>query len=41
MPPDFVSHSGEFVADVSELGLHNVIGFLATEEDDKFKFYEP
>ena len=41
MPPDFVPHSGEFVADVSELGLHNVIGFLATEGDDKFKFYEP
>ncbi len=41
MPPDFVPHSGEFVADVSELGLHYVTGFLATEGDDSFKFYEP
>ena len=41
MPPDFVPHSGEFVADVSELGLHYVTGFLATEGDDDFKFYEP
>ncbi|GJL77254.1 MAG: hypothetical protein NPINA01_02430 [Nitrospinaceae bacterium] len=40
-PPDFVPHSGEFVADVSELGLHYVTGFLATEGDDSFKFYEP
>ncbi|QPJ62335.1 MAG: cytochrome c [Candidatus Nitronauta litoralis] len=41
MPPDFVPHSGEFVADVSELGLHYVTGFLATEGDEAFKFYEP
>ncbi len=41
MPPDFVPHSGEFVADVSELGLHYVTGFLATEGNDSFKFYEP
>jgi mono/diheme cytochrome c family protein len=41
MPPDFVPHSGEFVADVSELGLHYATGFLATEGDDSFKFYEP
>ena len=40
-PPDFVPHSGEFVADVSELGLHYVTGFLATVGDDSFKFYEP
>ncbi len=40
-PPDFVPHSGEFVADVSELGLHYVTGFLATEGDESFKFYEP
>jgi len=30
-PPDFVPHSGEFVADVSELGLHYITGFIATE----------
>ena len=40
-PPDFVPHSGEFVADVSELGLHYITGFLATVGDDTFKFYEP
>jgi len=40
-PPDFVPHSGEFVADVSALGLHYVTGFIATEGDDSFKFYEP
>ena len=40
-PPDFVPHSGEFVADVSELGLHYVTGYLATIGDDSFKFYEP
>ncbi|MDH3256092.1 MAG: c-type cytochrome [Nitrospinota bacterium] len=40
-PPDFVPHSGEFVADVSELGLHYVTGYLATVGDDSFKFYEP
>ena len=40
-PPDFVPHSGEFVADVSELGLHYISGFIATEGDDSFKFYEP
>lgn len=40
-PPDFVPHSGEFVADVSELGLHYITGFIATEGDDSFKFYEP
>lgn len=40
-PPDFVPHSGEFVADVSELGLYYISGFIATEGDDSFKFYEP
>ncbi len=40
-PPDFVPHSGEFVADVSGLGLHYITGFIATEGDDSFKFYEP
>jgi mono/diheme cytochrome c family protein len=40
-PPDFVPHSGEFVADVSELGLHYITGYLATVGDESFKFYEP
>jgi mono/diheme cytochrome c family protein len=40
-PPDFVPHSGEFVADVSELGLRYITGFIATRGWDEFKFYEP
>jgi mono/diheme cytochrome c family protein len=40
-PPDFVPHSGEFVADVSELGLRYVTGFIMTLGVDDFKFYEP
>ncbi|MGP0565978.1 MULTISPECIES: c-type cytochrome [unclassified Nitrospina] len=40
-PPDFVPHSGEFVADVSGLGLYYITGFLATEGDSDFQFYEP
>lgn len=40
-PPDFVPHSGEFVADVSELGLRYITGFIATTGWDGFKFYEP
>ncbi len=40
-PPDFVPHSGEFVADVSELGLRYITGFIATRGWDEFKYYEP
>jgi len=40
-PPDFVPHSGEFVADVSALGLRYITGFIATRGWDEFKFYEP
>ncbi len=40
-PPDFVPHSGEFVADVSELGLRYVTGFIMTLGVENFKFYEP
>jgi mono/diheme cytochrome c family protein len=40
-PPDFVPHSGEFVADVSELGLRYVTGFIATQGWDDLTFYEP
>lgn len=40
-PPDFVPHSGEFVADVSELGLYYITGFLATAGNPDFEFYEP
>jgi len=40
-PPDFVPHSGEFVGDVSTLGLRYVTGFIATRGWDDFQFYEP
>jgi mono/diheme cytochrome c family protein len=40
-PPDFVPHSGEFVADVSELGLRYVTGFIATRGIEDFPFYQP
>jgi len=40
-PPDFVPHSGEFVGDVSELGLRYVTGFIATRGVDDFPYYEP
>lgn len=40
-PPDFVPHSGEFVADVSELGLRYVTGFIATRGIENFSYYEP
>ena len=40
-PPDFVPHSGEFVGDVSALGLRYVTGFIATRGAKDFPFYEP
>lgn len=40
-PPDYVPHSGEFVGDVSELGLRYVTGFIATRGWDDFPYYEP
>ena len=40
-PPDFVPHSGEFVGDVSALGLRYVTGFIATRGADNFPYYEP
>lgn len=40
-PPDFVPHSGEFEADVSELGLRYVTGYIMTLGVEEFKFYEP
>ncbi|MBK9306998.1 MAG: c-type cytochrome [Nitrospira sp.] len=40
-PPDFVPHSGEFVADVSELGLRYITGYIATRGWNEFTFYEP
>jgi len=40
-PPDFVPHSGEFVADVSLLGLRYITGFIATRGLDDFPYYQP
>ncbi len=40
-PPDYVPHSGEFVGDVSELGLRYVTGYIATRGWDDFQYYEP
>lgn len=40
-PPDYVPHSGEFVGDVSELGLRYVTGFIATRGWEEFPYYEP
>lgn len=40
-PPDFVPHSGEFVGDVSALGLRYVTGFIATRGNEDFSYYEP
>ncbi|GJL67955.1 MAG: hypothetical protein NPIRA06_05900 [Nitrospirales bacterium] len=40
-PPDFVPHSGEFVGDVSALGLRYVTGFIATRGNEDFPYYEP
>jgi len=40
-PPDFVPHSGEFVGDVSALGLRYVTGFIATRGAKDFPYYEP
>lgn len=40
-PPDYVPHSGEFVGDVSALGLRYVTGYIATRGWEDFQYYEP
>lgn len=40
-PPDFVPHSGEYVADVSGLGLRYATGYIALQGHPDFKFFEP
>ncbi len=40
-PQDFTPHSGEFLADASELGLRYIIGYVAIQGLDDFKFYKP
>lgn len=40
-PQDFAPHSGEYLADLSELGGRYIIGYLMTLGIDDYKFYEP
>ncbi len=40
-PPDYVPHSGEYVADVSGLGLRYATGYIALQGNKDFKFFEP
>ncbi len=40
-PQDFTPHSGEFLADASHLGLRYIIGYVAIQGLDDFRFYEP
>lgn len=40
-PQDFTPHSGEFLADASPLGLRYIIGYVAIQGLDDFRFYEP
>lgn len=40
-PQDFTPHSGEFLADVSGLGLHYIVAYVASLGVDNFPFYEP
>ncbi len=40
-PQDFTPHSGEFLADASTLGLRYIIGYVAIQGVDDFRFYEP
>lgn len=40
-PQDFTPHSGEYLADLSGLGVRYVVGYLMTLGNPDFKFYEP
>jgi mono/diheme cytochrome c family protein len=40
-PQDYVPHSGEFLADASELGLRYIIAYVATRGLKDFQYYEP
>ncbi len=40
-PQDFTTHNGEFLADATEPQLRAVIGFLAVQGVNDFKYYEP
>jgi mono/diheme cytochrome c family protein len=40
-PQDFTPHSGEYLADVSGLGLRYIVGYLMTLGVKDYQFYEP
>jgi len=40
-PQDYTPHSGEFLADASELGLRYIIAYVATLGVKDFKYFEP
>jgi mono/diheme cytochrome c family protein len=40
-PQDFTPHSGEYLADLSGLGVRYLIGYLMTLGVEDYKFYEP
>jgi len=40
-PQDFTPHSGEYLADVSGLGVRYIVGYLMTLGVKDYKFYEP
>jgi mono/diheme cytochrome c family protein len=40
-PQDFIIHTGEFLADATDPQLRAVIGFLAAQGVQDFKYYEP
>lgn len=40
-PQDFTPHSGEYLADLSELGVRYIVGYLMTLGVKDYKFYEP
>jgi mono/diheme cytochrome c family protein len=40
-PQDFTPHSGEYLADVSGLGVRYIVGYLMTLGIKDYKFYEP
>jgi mono/diheme cytochrome c family protein len=40
-PQDFITHTGEFLADATEPQLRAVIGFLMVQGVKDFKYYEP
>ena len=40
-PQDFTPHSGEYLADLSELGVRYVVGYLMTLGVEDYKYFEP